>query len=238
MYKIWNWLTPVIVISDYDIAKEFYKNHLKHTRDSDFSLGPIVKAMLGNAIGTKYGTEWTHHRRCLKFMLMPKFIEHWKPIISIMCADYVNDILDSGNIDISKTMSRFTVNIISRIMYGKLNVKQSKKLMQISDLHEELMSLINSTPFHAYIPSSTTLLINKFKYKWKKFNIKIAGQATDPNTGMFYMRESGLNQKEMLDNLDEIILFNIDVMYSSLGALIVNLARYPEYQKIIYKQIA
>lgn len=222
VYLMWSEKEPIVIIADKEIARKYYKDHLNHPRDEDFSLGPTMKCLLGNAIGTKYGKKWSEHKTALKFMLTISFINYWESNISILCKKYVDDMLKDNEINIVNSIKKFTLKVLSKVMYGYLTTEEEEELIKLSDQHDKLLTTL-------FFTEAKTCA--EFEESWKQFN-KSFIENPQPETGIWHMTKSKLTEKEILGNMNEILLFNIDVMYSALGALLINLSRHPEYQKL------
>jgi tRNA-dependent cyclodipeptide synthase len=208
---------PVVVIADLEIAKLFYRDHLQHRRDRDFSLNPTIECMLGDAIGTKSGKDWTKHHRAMKFMLTPSFLEYWRPSIQEIIHDHLTNLfLEDLTKPLNTNSYDLVLRIMTRVLYGNLTLIQQIELDTIASYHLNLLSK----------KWNSKQTLKAFQVRWNTFNTDVMANTQDPNTGLYYLQKSECTHQEILSNLDELLLFNIDVMYTAMSALAVNYGRY------------
>jgi len=218
----------VLVIADRKIAAEFYKTQKLHPRDRSFScLGEVCSSFIGDAIGTKYAKEWTRHRKSLKCMMQTNFIKQYhEMMITETLAWLDREIKNPFSVNVSA--QRFALVIISKMVYGELDYTQ---LFALADMHSELMNILVKKK----LCESEQNKLQYFNEAWIRFNEL---QPVQPDTLRDYIIKHGdLSEKEVLDNLNEILLFNLDVMQSSIGALFYCLTKEKVYVKELYDEV-
>lgn len=212
---------------------------------------PFKKDFLGNGIET-YKSQI--------FLECTRFVEEFTKIPSNPITFHPDKTLNRFTLTILAKMLYGYLLTSSRMERLCTIASKHEKLMQ------KLGSVYSRLPGFKFLPTETNKLLKEFEKEWTDFNMEMINELTKRNIAKFseqnnhqpidlsqndhkpidlhfcapmisHFLDVSLTQKELLHNLDEILLFNIDVMYSAISGALVNLAKHPTFQDLICKEI-
>lgn len=245
MYQTYDGKQKIIVIGDYNIAKNYYKERQNTIRSYPY-LGYVFDKLLINSIGANSGNKWLEMKKPLSSFFTTKSVENFFELFLSECDKWISQICSDGRyikrineLEIDK----MTIKIISTIVYGKTSADDMYKLYQLSVSHNEMMFLMSNDmtlriPFiNKYFCKHGSDKVNTFWSNWVIFNKKmedkiISGSLLDiMNKDQVYQDKTSLYQ-----TLYEIMLFNTDIMIDSFSHLIMNIAKHDHVRNKLYNE--
>lgn len=249
VYMAWrDFWTPVIVIKDLDIAKEYYKEHLSYIRDDDFDMGYIMNEWLGKAIATtKTKKEYNRHSKIFLPLIKDKWLSKFEDMIYIACDKWVSSHIKNNKLNINEDFNQLPLKIISVVVYG--DDCDFDELRKISQLHYSLVPHLNTwytkLPFAKYLLYFTSFgkRLRELKGRWKRFNDNQFKGPFETETLMYEIAQQHsngkleLNEQELLCDLYEAVVFNDFGIMLGFGNVLTTLANDIEKQNYLRETI-
>lgn len=253
---------PTVVITQRGIARDFYRDHISHGRTREFSvLGNICAGMLGEAIGTAYGKAWGVHARALRPSFNSSAASRRKRLVDEEARMWVESLRGHTEIPMRGDghgvlqLDRFTLRILSKVIYGDISDDEMGTIFDVASQHERLMASLGAwttrLPGISKVPTALNRRLRAMQNDWAEVHDTLVGRilgsakledAADPCTALSRgigsvvhelasMNNGGLTHQQMLHNIDELLLTNLDVMFAALGNIYYDLACHPELQE-------
>ncbi|KAF2276644.1 putative cytochrome P450 monooxygenase [Westerdykella ornata] len=253
VYRIWNGMTPEVVVSHPEDIQTVFKDSDKHRKAINNNAGWLMGELLGKCVGLISGEDWQRLRSVTNPPFTHKSSTHYIPAIIRMVDEEFRSLQETTN------LKRGLINpvadlryipfwIIAEIIYGKLNTEQRRELMDIVPLREELFKRMiqggtTRLAWSRYLPLRINRDLREFKNRWTAFNTKLcisqkSNGSSAPIVEMYDAMERGeVNQEELLQTLDEMLFANLDVTMGGLSWNLMFLASNAEAQDDIRKEI-
>jgi len=256
LYQLWHFARPMLVIAHHDHALEFNRNQLQHVRAKDWStLGLVAEFLLGSAIGTAFGAGFTRHKTHFKTEFGKPVADSRLPLVEAHVRELTAQLSAAGRglspFDLEDVdLDLLTLNVLSDVCYGKDFARANfQEILRLKLLHDELMPDLGAPrtcmPGYRWLPTRLNRALRRYEARWTRFCRQAWSEiaaGSDCVVGHLRALEAAgalrLTEREVRHNLEEILLFNIDIINSVVGGLLVDLARRPEWQARLRREIA
>ncbi len=230
MYYMYDGSQQILVITDYGLAKEYYKSYNKTIREYKY-LGYVYEKLLKNSIGAFTGKNLLLLKKPLvQFFNTGSIKKHFGMIVEETNKWMENTFPEKINkYELQElNLNKLTINIISNIIYGQLSTYDLNELYDLSIIHKELMVIMGQDmslriPFiYNNFNTSNKIIVDSFYERWVIFNDKMKNQVCE-NTLFATLLENDIyieNDDILYQTLYEIMLFNTDIMVDSFANLI------------------
>ncbi|XWV25971.1 cytochrome P450 [Tupanvirus soda lake] len=227
----------IIVIGNYNLAKEFYKSYRDTCRYYPH-LGYVFEKLLKYSIGANHGDKWLELKKPLgQFFSHRSIKKHFSMIVEEtnkwLATTFSNDNIQTKKLN-ELFLEKLTINILAKIIYGQLNDNEINELVELASMHNKIMHamgqdmLLRIPLFYKYFKNENSMLVDSFWSKWYEFNQRRKNNLDENYDetlfGMMIRCEAYQDEKVLLHSLYEIMLFNQDIMVDSFANLLWNLA--------------
>ncbi|XWV24728.1 putative cytochrome P450 1A1-like isoform X2 [Tupanvirus deep ocean] len=228
----------IVVIGNYNLAKEFYQSY-RYTCRYYPHLGYVFEKLLKYSIGANHGEKWLEMKKPLgQFFSHRSIKKHFNMIVEEaekwLDSTFTNENTQTKNLN-ELQLERLTIRILAKIIYGKTNENEIDELVELASMHNKIMQIMGQDMllkiplFYKFFKNENCLLVDSFWTKWCAFNERRKNNFDnnfDEETLFGTMIKCGAYQDEkaLLHSLYEIMLFNQDIMVDSFSNLLWNLA--------------
>lgn len=259
LYYIFDGYQRIVMIGDYKTAKEFYKlpSYSEVMRVYPY-LGYVYDNLLSKCIGSHTGKDWLDMKKPLTQFFTTRSVRYHYDFMIEQFTKWIPHVVSVSNILNLKNMmlAELTIEILSRIVYGKIEQSDVDELYELSLIHNKLMVIMGtrmSVRVNIFCNMFTNInckLVDEFWERWSKFNDRqmerLNRNSYNDNNKIHYdtLFETMLNSSiyncgdntKMYQTLYEIMLFNSDIMVDSFANLIWNIASNTDVQEKIYSE--
>jgi len=254
LYQVWSDWRPILVIANHAYAAEFNKNQMQHTRKPDLGAGYVFESLIGSAIGAAFGSEWTRHKAHFKTQFGMPIAEARTDIVKEELQHFMSRLryfaATSTAFQVEDVeLHRLTLRVLSAVCYGRTFAQSNMHHIEtIVQMHDRVMmgagDKATRWPCYRILPTHLNRQLNEFWSTWKSFN-RTAWSSVPPGDDsvvghLKQLEQSGtlrLSEVEVHQNLEEILLLNIDVMFAAVGSLLMHLAIYTSWQDRLRSEI-
>ncbi|KAJ4382544.1 hypothetical protein N0V86_001764 [Didymella sp. IMI 355093] len=254
IYRIWNGISPEIVVSTPSAIQVIFKDSDQHRKAENMGSGHLMAEMLGQCVGFLSGAAWRSLRKQVDppFMhsgassLVPKMIE--------MTEHHLDAVFAFGSskeehLDPVADLIMLPFFMIATVFYGDLTSDQVKWLEEWTPKREKLFghALGGGLPrfrFSRYLRTEANQSLREWNDAWKSFNIEAYRILQDKKSDAFFAKiwkeacnGGGMTQEQVLHTIDESMYANLDVGIGSVSWNLVFLACYPEIQDELCREI-
>ncbi|KAF1998241.1 cytochrome P450 [Amniculicola lignicola CBS 123094] len=253
IYRVWNGMTPEIVLTHPDDVKAVYRDSDNHSKAVNNNAGWLMGQLLGKCVGLTSTAEWRHVRAATDVSYARNLVSRHIPGIAISTRELLAKLesegrLAQGVMNPVEDLSMLPFWQIADHLYGKLTPDQKKELESIVPAREEVFKRmieggVTRFAWSQFLPTKTNRQLTEFKTKWRAFNDKvyaglIAAGECPPMVPMYQARERGeMTTENLYQTLDEMLFADLDITIAAMAWNMVYLAANPEVQTKLREEI-
>ncbi|POS75435.1 cytochrome P450 monooxygenase [Diaporthe helianthi] len=255
VYRIWNGMTPEIVLSDPADVQVVFRDSHNHTKAINNDAGWLMGELLGRCLGLISGDPY----QSVKSATTPLFTHraaglHFQRISSAISAyldgPEMQERLGRGVLNPVADLRMLPFWIIAGILYGNHLGSQFKaELESLVILREFLWARMikgGSTRFSwsQYLRIETTRVLLEYKRRWSKFNQDAkdlclrSGEEKALIVSMYEaVAQGSMEMDQLLQTIDEMLFANLDVTMGGVSWNLLFLAAHQEVQYQIREEM-
>ncbi|KAF2121668.1 cytochrome P450 monooxygenase GliC2 [Lophiotrema nucula] len=258
VYRLWSGPHPEIVITTPKDFKHFGSDANDHGKPHNMNFGWYVGQVLGQCLGFQNGQEWVRMRKIFD----PTFT-HSAAVTRIETVDsaarkYVERLprLATSTSDKSFTLSlgeaftKFPYFLTASTIYGPMTEAEEDDLWRITQIRSALsLYLFSGGPYRFATASwlfdrGAVRRLRDFERQWEDFNARIvqtrrARGENPPIIGYWEQYEGGImTLPELLQTLDELLIFNLDVITHVITWCITLIADHDHVKQELIDEVA
>lgn len=252
MYFMEDGYQRILVLGDFDSAKSFYKDssYRKITRIYPY-LGYVFQKLLKSSLGAHSGQKWLIMKKPLSQFFTTRSLKSKYEMFFTKTENWIDRIFQTSHV-VSVPLQEIgldilTIDIIPNIIYGELTTEETKELLELSRLHNKVISIMGIDMFlrpsmiYNNFSSSNKKQVDLFFDRWVKFNVNVIDKIIQENRSdcllkTMIMNDAYKDQEALFHTLYEVSLFNIDIMIDSFSNLIWNVATNPLVKQKLYEE--
>ncbi|PNS14344.1 Cytochrome P450 52A13 [Sphaceloma murrayae] len=250
IYRIWNGMTPEVVIADPTPLQTLFRDSDTHIKASNNNSGYIMGELLGSCLGLISGSEW----KSLRTTLEPHFshvtvsnssLKIFNAAQRHLATLEVSKNFQAGFIHPSNDARVFLFDTSADLIYGGLSPEERAGLWRLVPPRESLfesvmdggisrfdLSRVFEMPVHRKLK---TYLSDFANFNHQVYQRKVA---TKGDLGLLeHYAKSNTNVKQLLQTIDESLFANLDVVTGAMSWLIYNLAKHRAAQAQLAEEV-
>lgn len=255
IYRIWNGMTPEVVLTRPEHLRAVFKDSHQHIKAINNNTGWLLGELLGKCVGLISQGAWRELRSVTEGPFVHGAAVANASTIEELTTRHFKDLKAEGKLQSGfhpiDDLRLLPFWIVADIIYGPLSPELKSSLVEIIPLREKLFFRAISGgwirfKWTQHLPTKTKRELTAFKTSWAAFNedahrnAKASPSSTKPPivSMMAEVERGAVTEEALYHTLDEMLFANLDVMIGGLSWNLLFLAAEPSQQALVRAEIS
>lgn len=239
MYCKFDGVQEIIMISSYDLSKNFYSMTKKTLQRKHDYLGRVYDIIFRECVGTKWGDIWLRMKKPLDGYFNNGTVRNYYDVLDNCIDVWVREKFELclGEFELclgDLELDKLTMKFLAVMVFGSVVDDDLDRLHKLAVLHNKVLPLMSEySPIRYGFKigfSEEIQKLEKLNIEWINFIKSMMNKSEGLVAHLALESVYRFDHKKIIHTLYEIILFNADIMTNAITHIIWDLARNQDVQ--------